>query len=199
MCRARLWFSICILKESKLSAVSLHGLLQGGEDGIETVNVYLLFFLFLAVAKHGRKEEGVKTANQYVWIESRGARNCCEVASAALQLSDEKGRRAGQKTSSFFPVCVILSVRSMSPKKVVPTVPEVSAIPFRARLQCSSLGGEWGAPAVVPREKQVPAGGGAGSQVLPAAEMAKTDQGELGTFGCNGGSRLGDMEAGKKE
>lgn len=75
------------------------------------------------------------------------------MGSVALQLTDKKGRRTGQKTYSFFPVCVILSALRMSPEKVVPDVPEVFAIHFRTRVQSSSLGEEWGAPAVVSREK----------------------------------------------
>lgn len=75
------------------------------------------------------------------------------MGSIALQLTDKKGRWAGQNTSSFFPACVILSALRRSHEKVVPAVPDVSAIPFRARVQCSGLGEAWGAPAVVPRDK----------------------------------------------
>lgn len=120
--------------------------------------------------------------------------NCCKVGSIALPLTGKKGRRAGQKKPSFFPVCVSLPAPGMPPEKVAPAVPEVSAVPFRAGVQCSSLE-EWGAPAVVPREKPVPAGGGVGSWALPVAEVVETEQGELSSFGCY----KGDRAMGKKE
>lgn len=57
---ARLWFSICILEESELSAVSLNGLQKRGEKGLEAVNVYLLFLLSLEVAKQWQEGGGSK-------------------------------------------------------------------------------------------------------------------------------------------
>lgn len=75
------------------------------------------------------------------------------MGSVALQLTDKKGKLAGQKTPSFFPVCVILSACKISPEKVVPAASEVSAVPFRTIVQCSSLGEEWAVPLVVPRGK----------------------------------------------
>lgn len=58
---------------------------------------------------------------------------------------------------------------------------------------------EWGAPAMVPREKWMPAGGGVGSWALPVAEVVEAEQGELSSFGCYKGSVLGDRVMGKKE
>lgn len=65
--------------------------------------------------------------------------NCCKVGSIALPLTGKKGRQAGQKKTSFFPVSVSLPAPGMPPEKVVPAVPEVSAILFSVRVWKSGV------------------------------------------------------------